>query len=114
MWQFFPRLPTAEAWETRLFQHNRKRQELLQDIRDLKFNVRGYVYYTQNPTKAVFFGHVMELCELVKPYKDNEIAEIRIINHGYWVKQRPAEEMIKSYQAHWAEHYAKKYTSNNV
>lgn len=106
MWQFFPTYPTAEAWENRLFKTNCIRTEMLNNIRALKFNVRGYIYFRDPAKHWLFFGHVLELQEHLKHFKDAELAEIRLTGLGFWRPVTPTADLIAAYNKAWAEHIA--------
>jgi hypothetical protein len=90
MYQFIPRLPTKEAWATRLFQTRftsvKAIVDAMEERHDLRFHFRGQLNFKDDSLVPHVFSGTNELeCLLEKmDWNVSTIKSIYLYNYGYF------------------------------
>jgi hypothetical protein len=85
MWMFYPRLPTKEAWDNRIFHDQLSVKDMCKTLKESKLIIKGQLYSKDDPDTYHIFQNLNDLETLLKLYEyEKNVSELFIWNVGYF------------------------------
>lgn len=96
MWLFFPRLPTKEAWENRLFHDQNDLKTMLKTLKASKLTIKGQLYLKGDLDTYYMFGNLADLEVLLKAHEyETKVSEVYIWGIGYFRNNNLFQKKVK-------------------